>query len=261
MRLIPLFSGSSGNCIVLEAGGVRLLIDAGLPGRSIETALHSVAIEPESLHAILVTHEHSDHVRGIGVLSRRYDLPVYANAGTWEGMGREIGQIAQKNTRIFETGCEFFVRDLAVQPFSIPHDANDPVAYCFHGDGRCSSVMTDIGYIREDMLDAVQDSELLLIESNHDEEMLKVGPYPYPLKRRILSDTGHLSNMNCGKALCKLYLRGLCCAILGHLSKENNHEALALETVRSELREQDIPDQAFHLTVAHRDRVTGVFEL
>ncbi len=261
MRLIPLFSGSSGNCILLESGGVRVLIDAGLPGRTIENALLSVDVEPTTLGAILVTHEHSDHVRGIGVLSRRYDLPVYANAGTWEGMEAEIGRIASKNIRIFETGTEFYVKELLVRPFSIPHDANDPVAYCFHGDGRCAGVMTDIGYVREDMLDAVQDSELLLIEANHDEEMLKVGPYPYPLKRRILSDKGHLSNENCGRALGKLYLRGLCCAILGHLSKENNYEQLALETVRAELREQDIPDAAFHLTVAHRDRVTGVFEL
>ncbi len=261
MRLIPLFSGSSGNCILLEAGGTRLLIDAGLPGRSIETALNSVDIPLSSINGILVTHEHSDHVRGVGVLSRKHDIPVYANMGTWAGMQNEIGGIAEKNIRSFATGCDFYIHELHIQPFSIPHDANDPVAFCFHGDGRCTSVMTDIGYIRQDMLDAVEDSELLFIESNHDEEMLKVGPYPYPLKRRILSDRGHLSNENCGKALSKLYLKGLCCAILGHLSKENNYEQLALETVRSELREQDIPDSAFKLTVAHRDRVTGVFEL
>lgn len=261
MRLIPLFSGSSGNCILLEAGGQRVLIDAGLPGRSIETALNSVGVPPETVGAILVTHEHTDHVRGIGVLSRRYDLPVYANMGTWQGMEQEVGRISQKNVRVFETGREFYMKELLVQSFAIPHDANEPVGYSFHGDGRCVGVMTDVGCIYEELLDAVEESELLLIESNHDEEMLKVGPYPYPLKRRILGDKGHLSNVNCGKALTRLYTRGLRCAILGHLSKENNYERLALETVRMELREQDIPDEAFKLTVAHRDRVTGVFEL
>lgn len=237
------------------------MIDAGMPGRSIETALNAVGVPPETVGAVLVTHEHVDHVRGIGVLSRRYDLPVYANAGTWEGMEREIGRISQQNVRVFETGREFYLKELLVQPFLIPHDANEPVGYSFRGEGHCVGVMTDIGCIYEELLDAVEDSELLLIESNHDEEMLKVGPYPYPLKRRILGDKGHLSNTNCGKALTRLYCRGLRCAILGHLSKENNYERLALETVRMELREQDIPDELFQLTVAHRDRVTGVFEL
>ncbi|MDO5111245.1 MAG: MBL fold metallo-hydrolase [Clostridia bacterium] len=261
MRLIPLFSGSSGNCILIEADGVRLLVDAGLPGRTIEGALSAAGVLPETLTGILVTHEHTDHTRGVGVLSRKLNLPVYANAGTWAGMQADVGPIALCNMRMFETGRSFFVDKLLVQPFATPHDAREPVGYCFSAEGRCASVMTDVGYIHEGLLDAVEGSDLLLIESNHDEEMLKVGPYPYPLKRRILSDQGHLSNENCGKTLCKLYKRGVRCAILGHLSKENNYEQLAMETVRSELRMEDIPDEEFKLTVAHRDRITGVFVL
>ncbi|MDD4075317.1 MAG: MBL fold metallo-hydrolase [Eubacteriales bacterium] len=261
MRLIPLFSGSSGNCILLEAGGARLLVDAGLPGRTIEAALSSVGVSPQTLTGILVTHEHIDHTRGIGVLSRRFDLPVYANAGTWEGMQADVGPVALRNMRMFETGREFYADKLLIQSFPTPHDARESVGYSFAAEDRRASVMTDIGYVPEALLDAVGKSDLLLIESNHDEEMLKVGPYPYPLKRRILGDQGHLSNENCGKTLCKLYKRGVRCAILGHLSKENNYEQLALETVRSELRCEDIPDDAFQLTVAHRDRITGVFVL
>lgn len=237
------------------------MVDAGLPGRTIEAALSFVGVSPQTLTGILVTHEHIDHTRGIGVLSRRFDLPVYANAGTWEGMQADVGPVALRNMRMFETGREFYAEKLLIQSFPTPHDARESVGYSFAAEDRRASVMTDIGYVPEALLDAVGKSDLLLIESNHDEEMLKVGPYPYPLKRRILGDQGHLSNENCGKTLCKLYKRGVRCAILGHLSKENNYEQLALETVRSELRCEDIPDDAFQLTVAHRDRITGVFVL
>lgn len=261
MRLIPLFSGSSGNCIIIEGGGARLLLDAGLPGRSIENAMAQAGVAPETLEGILVTHEHSDHVRGVGVLSRRYKLPVYANAGTWAGMAAEVGRIAAEHKRLIETGGAFYVRALRVTSLPIPHDANEPVAFRFDAEGRSCAVLTDLGYMREELYDALAGCELLLIESNHDEDMLKAGPYPYPLKRRILGDLGHLSNANCGKALAKLYARGLRAAVLGHLSGENNYEALAQMTVRAELRAQDVPDAAFPLSVAHRDRITGVFEL
>lgn len=261
MRLIPLYSGSSGNCILLEGGGVRVLVDAGMPGRALMGALSAVGVPAETLGAILVTHEHTDHVRGVGVLSRRLDIPIYANAATWAGMLHETGEIAGRNMRVFETGRDFYIRALRIYPFATPHDARESVGYSFYGDGRRAAVMTDIGCVTEELLRAVERSELLLIEANHDEEMLISGPYPYPLKRRILSDSGHLSNENCGKALSKLYVRGLRHAILGHLSQENNFEQLALETVRGVLREQDIPDGAFALSVAHRDRITGVFEL
>lgn len=261
MRLIPLFSGSSGNCILIEGEGTRLLVDAGLPARSLCAALATVDVPPESIAGILVTHGHSDHVRGVGVLARKLRIPVFANAGTWEEMEGQLGPLPLQDMRVFCSDMDFYLNRLHVTPFLIPHDAREPVGFCFEGEGQRIGIMTDVGHVDEGLLTAVDGTDLLLIEANHDVDMLKVGPYPYPLKRRILSDHGHLSNDDCGKALARLYARGLRCAILGHLSRENNFEQLALETVRGVLRSQDIPDADFALTVAHRDRITGIFDL
>ncbi|MEG1548270.1 MAG: MBL fold metallo-hydrolase [Clostridia bacterium] len=261
MRFCPLYSGSSGNATLVEAGDVRLLIDAGLPGRTVENALRQCGVDPCTLSAILVTHEHRDHIGGVGVLSRRYSLPVYANAGTWAGMQPITGEIAPKNTRVFETNRDFYIKNVNILPFKTPHDANESVGYVINCGGVMVSVMTDVGHVSERMLAAVQGSDIILIEANHDVEMLKAGSYPYPLKRRILGDNGHLSNENAGMALCKLYREGVKHAVLGHLSKDNNYEALAMETVRSVLREDDIVDELFALAIAHRDRPTGMFEI
>jgi len=261
LRLIPLFSGSSGNSILVEGEGRRILVDAGLPARTLCGALKLAGVEPESLDAIFVSHDHSDHTRGVGVMARKLHIPVFANAGTWSVMGTQIGPIPLSEQRVFRSDMDFYFGGLHVLPFSTPHDAKEPVGFCFRGEGQKISILTDLGHMDEELLERVAGSDLLLLESNHDVEMLKVGPYPFPLKRRILSDKGHLSNEACGRALAKLYVRGLRSAILGHLSRENNFEQLALETVKSVLREEDIPEGAMALTVAHRDRITGIFDL
>lgn len=259
MLFYPLFSGSGGNASLVEAGGVRILIDAGVTGTALTQALCEIEVDPKSVSAILVTHEHSDHVHGVGVFSRKYDVPVYANKGTWEGMRPCVGNIAQKNVRVFETNRDFYIQTVNVTPFKTPHDARESVGYRIDFDGKRLAVMTDVGVVEPGLLDAVEGVDLLLIEANHDVDMLRMGDYPYVLKRRILSDVGHLSNESAGKALAKLYLRGLRRAILGHLSRDNNMEELALETVRAVLREEDIGE--FELTVAHRDRLTGRYEV
>lgn len=258
MKFIPLISGSSGNSSLIEAGGKKLLVDAGHTGKCIQDALRMVGTDPTELSGILVTHDHVDHTKGVGVLSRRYDLPVYANAGTFETMKPIVNEIAFPNVRLFRSNQDFYIGDINITPFKTPHDAAEPVGFAFTYRGCKLTYMTDIGCMREELYEHAANSNLLFIEANHDIPMLKNGPYPYALKKRILSDKGHLSNDNCGRALVRLYGLGVRSAILGHLSKENNTEELAYSTVRGLLEAEGITDM--QLTVAKRSTVTGVFE-
>lgn len=259
MRFIPLFSGSSGNSSVVEAGGVRLLVDAGLTGRLVTEALYSVGVRPETLDGILVTHDHIDHTKGVGILSRKYDLPVYANSRTFRAMAPIVKELDFKNVRLFRTDEDFYIGDVNITPFKTPHDAAESVGFTFVSGGNKLCYMTDIGCFRESMFARAAGSDLIFIEANHDVEMLKNGPYPYPLKQRILSENGHLSNENCGKALARLYETGVRFAVLGHLSRENNTEYAAFSTVTSVLEEAGAFDM--RLVVAKRDAVTGIFEI
>lgn len=261
MFLSPLFSGSSGNATAVEIDGVRLLVDAGKACRCLENALRCVGIPPETIQALFITHEHIDHVRGAGVFSRRYDVPIYANAGTWEAMLPLIGEIAPKNTRVFSTDHGFFLKDAVVFPFKTPHDARESVGYRFSHGAHAMTVMTDIGHADPVLLEQAAGCDLVLIEANHDPELVRSCRYPYVTKQRILSDRGHLSNEHAGRALARLYTTGVRQAILAHLSRDNNFAELALSTVREQLRLADIPDEAFSLTVARREEATGVFSV
>lgn len=260
MTFCPLCSGSSGNASYLEAGGVRLLIDAGVTGKRMTELLHEIDIQAHTIDAILVTHEHSDHISGVGVLSRKYNIPIYADAACFEKMLPSIGEIPARNRRVFEPDHEFYIKTVRVLPFSIPHDCAHPVGYALCCGGRKVSVMTDIGHVTGAMMDAVADSDLLLIEANHDVDMLKAGSYPYALKQRILGGTGHLCNEDSGLVLAKLHERGIKNVILGHLSNENNTPELALVTVKTVLEEAGVADDMF-VTVAERFQPTGVFNL
>ena len=261
MRFCPLYSGSSGNSSFIESGPVRLLVDAGLPGSRIISALRSIGVEPESINGILVTHDHSDHVAGVGILARKLHIPIYANAATWRAMAGALGPVPPEQTRVFETGRDFFIGPLNILPCPASHDGADPVGYVFTDGAKKLTVITDTGCFGADLVCAAAGSDLVLIESNHDIEMLKVGRYPYPLKMRILGAFGHLSNDACGEALVKLYTTGVRRAILAHLSQDNNIESLAYETVRAILRASDIPDEAFALSIAHRDAPGAVLEV
>ena len=254
MIFCSLYSGSSGNSIFVGSEKAKILIDAGLPGKKIDEALKSIGQKAEELDGIFITHEHSDHIKGVGILSRKYDIPIYAPGNTWQAMEKSIGKIKEHNIKIMDRRSTMSIKDLDVISFNIPHDAVAPVGYTVHCNGKRASVTTDFGIYTEEIRDNIKDSEVILLESNHDVNMLKFGPYPYTLKRRILSEVGHLSNEDCGKALVDLIkYKSNKRIILGHLSGTNNHPELALETVSGVLRENNIIlDKDIDLTMANR---------
>ncbi|NLB89665.1 MAG: MBL fold metallo-hydrolase [Clostridiales bacterium] len=236
MTLCPLFSGSSGNAFYVATEKTRLLIDAGLSGKAILCALDSIGVDPSSLNGILITHEHSDHIKGAGILSRKFHLPLYASTGTWEAMGSLIGPVSPANVRQFHSTDDFYVKDIGVVPFSIPHDAADPVGFRLFYGGYSFSLATDLGYYSKQVHQHIQGSDVVLLESNHDEDMLLANPkYPLSLKRRILGRKGHLSNNTCADAALQLFESGVNHIILGHLSGENNMPELAFQATEQSL--------------------------
>lgn len=259
----PLFSGSSGNALYMGAGGTRILIDAGLSGRTVSDALNSIGVLPETLSGILVTHEHSDHVKGVGILSRKYHLPIYANARTWAAMEKQVGAVAPSLRREFETGESFFIGDLSVMPFPIPHDAADPVGYRVYFGACSAATATDMGYFSKTALDALSGVDILVLESNHDIDMLRENErYTAALKSRILGRHGHLSNEACAEALWLLYRTGVRHAVLGHLSHENNTPELAMRTVCEAMQAHGLRvGLDISVDMAWRDHVGGIYEL
>ena len=260
MRFCPLCSGSSGNATYIEAGNARLLVDAGLSCKRITALLQQVGADPGSLTAILITHEHSDHISGVNILSKKYDLPVYANEACWRRMLPYMPGVAPRNVRVFETDRPFSIDGVTVLPFHGYHDSVAPVGYVIAYREQRVAICTDIGHIDDRILDLLSGCGLVLLEANHDVDMLMAGWYPYPLKQRILSGDGHLCNEDCAKALIELYHRGLRNAILGHLSAENNSPDLAMITVRSMLEQAGIGED-LHVALARRSEPTGVFTL
>ncbi|MBQ8081549.1 MAG: MBL fold metallo-hydrolase [Clostridia bacterium] len=263
LTFCPLFSGSSGNCTLVGADGELILIDAGLSGRQIVAALQSVGVLPEALSGIVVTHEHSDHVKGVGILSRKYRLPVYANEPTWNAMARQVGEIAPFNRRFFETGEDFYIGSLAIHPFAIPHDAADPVGFRVYYGARSVATATDMGHLKKTVLQDLAGTDVLLLESNHDPEMLRNNPhYTAALKARILGNRGHLSNEACGRGLCELYGTGVRHFVLGHLSGENNPPELAMKTaVDFAVDAGVVPDREVFIDMAWRDHVGKRYDI
>jgi phosphoribosyl 1,2-cyclic phosphodiesterase len=262
IKFCSLFSGSSGNSVFIRSGDTRVLIDAGLSAKRIIEALVSIGEKPSELSAVLVTHEHSDHIRGVGILSRKYNIPIFANMNTWQAMEQFIGPVNASNKMYFNTGLEFLLGDIAVKPFPIPHDASEPVGYSFYAEGKKITLATDIGHINLELLGCLEDSDLLMLESNHDVEMLRIGPYPWHLKKRIAGDRGHLSNEMAGKVIAYMAEKGTRRFLLGHLSKENNFPELAYQTVCNALYEKRIEIGGdMLLEVVLRDRVGKVIEL
>ena len=260
MWFCSLFSGSSGNCLYVGSQNTNILIDAGLSGKRIKGSLDEIGISAKFINGILVTHEHSDHIRGVGIMSRMFNIPIYANNNTWKQMNKSIGKIKEENIKVITSGETFTIGDIEIKSYSTPHDAVDPVGYCFFNDGKKISIATDLGHISDDVLNSIKDSDLILLESNHDVEMLKFGPYPYVLKRRILSDTGHLSNDDAGKTILKLLGDRKMTVILGHLSQQNNFPELAYRTVLSILEENGIyMEKDIHM--ANRDNVSTFFQI
>lgn len=262
LRFSPLFSGSSGNATYVGCDDAHLLVDAGLSGTRIIQELLTIGMDPAMLSAILVTHEHSDHIKGIGILSRKFDLPIYATEGTWREMYNKIGNVAPRNMRIFEPGQDFFIGSIDVTPFATPHDAGQPVGYTFETGGAKLALATDLGSVRDSWLKYVLGSDAVILESNYDPGMLQTGPYPYELKKRIMGRHGHLSNDDAGEVAIELARHGATQIILGHLSKENNYPELALQSTLSALKIANIDcENEVCVRVASRDCNSGVFSV
>lgn len=262
MKYLSLASGSSGNCHYIEKKETRILIDAGISGKAAEEALSFSGQDLSKVQAIFITHEHIDHIKGAGILSRRYDIPIYASSGTWEAIGGSIGKIREKNCRIFEKDTAADFGDLRLFPFSTSHDAKDPCGFVFT-DGICKlAIATDLGCLTPQVEQAVLSSDAVILEANHDVEMLKMGSYPYHLKRRVLSDCGHLSNETAGKFAVDLTCSGTKAILLAHLSGENNHPLLAYETVASHMKNALIDVQRdIRLSVLERGRPSKLLDL
>ena len=231
MDILSLRSGSRGNASLVSSGNTKLLVDCGVSGKSVTSALADVDVYPEDISAIAVTHEHIDHIAGIGVMMRRYHIPVWANAATWTAMESQVGKIDKSLVNIFDNDSSFEIGEIGVKPFSIPHDAADPVGYSFMCGDEKVAVATDIGELKKDLFEAIRGSKTVLLESNHDVNMLEIGKYPPQLKRRIRGKLGHLSNDDAGRAAEFLVRLGTERIILGHLSEENNYPELARQTV------------------------------
>lgn len=261
IRFCPVVSGSSGNSVYIGTDYTHLLIDAGVSGKAIQEGLSTINVEGGMLDGIFITHEHSDHIKGVGVLSRRFDLPIYATEGTWNAMESGLGKIARKNKKIIYSGEKLELNDLVISPFDIPHDAAEPVGYSVMAGDVKMTVATDLGHISDSVKNGIADSDILLLEANHDIDMLKRGPYPYTLKQRILGEFGHLANENAGKLLSEMTTKRLKHVFLGHLSSENNTPSLAYKAVESILYENGIKvGRDFSMELANRHSISRCIE-
>lgn len=240
------------------SGDGGILIDVGMSAKKTTEALQSAGIAPESLGGIFITHEHIDHVRGLRVFTKKYHVPVYASAGTCSAIAEQglLPEGVEANVLSAE-GIE--AAGIKVRPFHTSHDCREGYGYVMQlPDGRTAALSTDLGYLSEEVRGAIAGCDLVVIESNHDVRMLQNGSYPYPLKRRILSDIGHLSNESCACVLPELICKGSTRFVLAHLSKENNLPELALETSRAELQLSGLRENIdYSLTVAPRENGTG----
>lgn len=249
-----LYSGSSGNSLLVETENTKLLIDAGVSSKKIETALTNLNIDPNTINGILITHEHTDHVQGLGTFAKKFDLPVYVNQKTLDAMPKQKEKIAEKNIKNIRIEEKFEIEDLKIKPFAIPHDAANPCGFNIIKDDKKISIATDIGHMTNGILKNLEDSIFVLLESNYDPEVLKFSRYPYILKSRIAGPNGHLPNDMAGKTIAHLLQSGLKQATLGHLSKESNFPELAYKTVIDEIiSNSNYNENSLKLNVASRD--------
>ncbi|EIT86098.1 metal-dependent hydrolase [Fictibacillus macauensis ZFHKF-1] len=241
LQFSVLASGSTGNAIYVQTEKARLLVDAGLSMKTIKKLfLDAGCCGLEELDGILITHEHSDHIKGLGALARKYKLPVYANDKTWSAMNANIGTVDDAQKFTFEMESVRTFGDLEVESFGVSHDAAEPMFYVFHHEGKKLTLMTDTGYVSDRMKGITKHSDAYVMESNHDINMLMMGRYPWSIKRRILSDHGHISNEDCGFALADLIGEQTKRIYLAHLSKDNNMKDIAYLSVKQTLESKGV---------------------
>ncbi|MCK5312224.1 MAG: MBL fold metallo-hydrolase [Desulfobacteraceae bacterium] len=238
LTIFPLASGSKGNSLFVSWGKNSILIDAGLSGIEIERRLAARKQSPENLAAILVTHEHSDHIRGVGILSRRYNIPVYISNNTYKKAASNLGKLT--DFKLFNCGKSFNIENMAVSPFTISHDAVDPAGFTLEHNSKKIGIATDLGIATNLVKEYLKNCSYLHIESNHDPDMLINGPYPWYLKQRIKGKQGHLSNMDTKELLEELNNENLKHVTLAHLSEENNTPEKAFNAAKAALNSSDV---------------------
>lgn len=256
LSLCVLASGSKGNAIYVSDGTTAILVDAGLSGVEIQRRMEAAGLDITALNAIVVSHEHSDHIRGVGVLSRRYKLPVYISPGTQQASRGQLGRLHA--VAHFEIGKPFAIDALTIHPFATSHDAHDPAGFTIRQNGKKIGIATDLGIVTGMVKQHLKSCDLLVLEANHDPTMLIEGPYPWPLKQRIKSRNGHLSNESSGDLLREITHDKLCHVVLAHLSETNNAPEIALQTVEKVLDGVECP---FELHVASQHQCSGVLVL
>ncbi|MFO7883450.1 MAG: MBL fold metallo-hydrolase [Desulfobacteraceae bacterium] len=248
LAICPLASGSQGNSVFVSGEKTAVLFDAGLSGIEIERRMSAAGVSPDKLTGIVISHEHADHVKGAGILSRRFNIPVYINRRTWQAAEKKLGSIQELIS--FSCGTPFNIGELEIDPFSISHDAADPAAFtCRHNNVKLG-IATDMGIATSLVKEHLKNCDLLYLEANHDPEMLISGPYPWYLKQRVKGRKGHLSNGSTGTLLAEISCSRLHHVILSHLSLENNTPEKALQTISPFLK----TEKKVTLDVARPDR-------
>ena len=255
-------SGSSGNCYLIKSEHTAILVDAGISGKRIFEGLEQTDTPREQLAAVLITHEHSDHIKSIKtILKKQKTLKAYANAMTWEQLEFPV---CEEQKEVFETGEAFQIGDIDVKTFLVSHDAAEPVGYTFYSEGKQISIVTDTGYMSEDIISEIMEADILILEANHDVDMLKVGRYPWFLKQRVLGEEGHLSNVAAGEAILRLLSENEKerHVLLAHLSKENNFPEMAYQTVKNILEEADFYiGKHIKLNMIIRDEISLIYQV
>lgn len=258
-------SGSSGNCIYIGTEATHLLVDAGISCKRTLEGLNQLGLAGRDIDGILITHEHSDHISGLGILCRKFGIPVYATEGTIAAIKKvsNLGRIEDSLFHAVKIDEKFILKDITVNPMKVSHDAAQPAAYRFQYGNKRMAIATDLGTYDAYTVESLRGMDVLLLEANHDVNMLQVGKYPYALKQRILGKKGHLSNELSGRLLSQLLHGNLKTVFLGHLSKENNLAELAYETVRLEISMADIPYKPddFPIFVAPRTEMSQIVEI
>ena len=256
-----LYSGSSGNCLFVRTGKTKILVDCGTSLKKVQEGLIQIGEKIEDIDAILVTHEHVDHVQSLGNASKKFDIPVFVNFETLEAMPKQKEKIDMHNQKLFEVGKEFSIGDLAINSFSIPHDATNPCGFNIYTNKSKFTIATDLGHMDNDLINHMKVSAFILLESNYDPEILKYSKYPYSLKQRIAGPKGHLPNDMAGKTISELSKFDLKEVMLGHLSKENNFPELAYQTVIEELQSSNIDINELRLSVASRYNPSKIIKI
>ena len=260
-KFCSLYSGSTGNSLLIESKNTKILIDAGESAKKIDIALENIHISPNEIDAILVTHEHQDHVKGLGTMSKKYNIPVYATSKTWDAMPEQRDKVLNNNKKNFTSGENFEIGDLTIHPFSIPHEAIDPCGFNISHNNKKISIATDLGHMSNSIINQLEGSSFIMLESNYDPNVLKCSRYPYSLKQRIAGPNGHLPNYMAGKTIAYLLKYGLKEVLLGHLSKENNFPELAYKTVVEELIHSNYDESSLSLSVANRECTSKFIEI